>query len=149
MNAATIPSPALLTGDVMLPFALWPVAECVNGEYDVNAIAAKLGWTAAAVQSALEAIERELGASLTNVEAASIMEASSSTAAFDLDSFLDALTLATMETIGPVGEVIVEEALEEARDHPAPMSLIAYVVQDLREPQRSAFLGRLRTKGLL
>lgn len=148
MEATSIPRPAPLEGEIMLPFALWPVAELVDGRRNVSGIAASLNLSVATVQSALRSIEREIGQPLTDEAAAPIAAVSNAAPALTSEQVVDILMDTAVELVGPMGEVMVEDALDELGENAPPVELAYRVAQELREPQRSTFIARVRAKGL-
>lgn len=132
----------------MLPFALWPVAELVDGRRNVGGIAASLNLSVATVQSALRAIEREIGQPLTDDDAAAPVAVSNAAPALTPEQVVDILMDTAVELVGPMGEVMVEDALDELGEDAPPVELAYRVAQELREPQRSTFIARVRAKGL-
>ncbi|AFZ68609.1 hypothetical protein [Deinococcus peraridilitoris] len=148
MNATSVPLPTPLQEDTMLPFALWRVADLINGEHSVAVMASQLGMAVGDVQSALKAIEQHLGLALAAVGDRATPVESTSAPLLSGEDLFDLVSKTAVELIGPVGEVIVEDAIDELGEDVGAADLILRVAQDLREPQRSAFLGRIRAKGL-
>lgn len=145
MDAASIPQPRSLQGDAMLPFALWPVADLIDGQRTVNAIAGALSLSVGTVMSALGAIERELGVTLTDRAVAPAPVAAAGLTAADA---FDVIVEAAVNLVGPMGEVIAEDAIDEIGETASAVDLAYRVAQDLREPQRSTFLAKVRAKGI-
>lgn len=150
MDALSVPRAEPLSGNVMLPFTLWRVADLVDGRRSVGGIAGALNAPVAGVLGALEAVERELGVALTEAAAAPSAALPTADARPTLGgaALQDALVTVMVDLMGPMGEVIVEDAVDDVGEDAPSAELIARIAQDLREPQRGAFLGRLRAKGL-
>ncbi len=142
MNPSSIPTALNLADDAMLPFALWRYAELVDGQRELHSIATRLGVTPEAVAAALRQIDEELGAT-AEVEPVAPVPAS---AASDVE--VDLLIASAVDVMGPIGEVIVEDVLDELGDRTSISDLVMRVAEEIREPQRSVFLTKVRSKGL-
>ena len=129
----------------MLPFALWPVADLIDGQRTVSAMANTLSLSVATVLSALGTIERELGVTLTDRPVASVAAAPTGMTAADA---FDIVVETAVNLVGPMGEVIAEDAIDDIGETASAVDLAYRVAQDLREPQRSTFLARVRAKGI-
>ncbi|PYE55716.1 hypothetical protein [Deinococcus yavapaiensis] len=145
MEAASIPQPRSLQADAMLPFALWPVADLIDGHRTVSAIANALSLSVGTVVSALGAIERELGVTLTD---RAVVPTPVSTPSMTAADAFDIVVDAAVNLVGPMGEVIAEDAIDEVGETASAADLAYRVAQDLREPQRSTFLAKVRAKGI-
>lgn len=157
MSAAVSAEP--LGGNVLLPFGLWRVAALIDGRRSLEDLAAGAAISVQAAQGAVAAIERELGVRLTEGDAAPAAEVTpvgaaqvgaipAAQAVPGGPDLILLLTRTAVDLMGPMGEVLVEDALDDLGENPGAAELISRVALELREPQRGAFLARLRAKGL-
>lgn len=144
MEPNSVPSSAALTDDTMLPYNLWRVADLIDGKRTVEAIASAVGLDLPSAMRALQDIEQELGSSLVGAPGA-VSEVTVVTSA----EVVDAIAATAVDLMGPMGEVIVEDAFDEVGDEAPAIELISRVVDELREPVRTTFIVKLRAKGLL
>ncbi len=143
---------APLDGSVMLPFRLWRVADLMDGQRTLEDLAAGAALSLEDARGAVAAIERELDVRPTETvtptpstaEAAPPDRAAPPSGA----ALIELLIKTAVELVGPVGEVLVEDALDDLGENAAAAELISCVALELREPQRGVFLARLFTKGL-
>ncbi|WP_027482580.1 hypothetical protein [Deinococcus pimensis] len=146
MDAASVPRlPASVSAETLLPFSLWRVASLVDGQRTLGAIAGALGTGLPTVTNALREIERELGLPPQTPAAPA---ADTTAVVLAPDDVVDLLVDLTVEVMGPMGEVIVEDVVDELGEGAGLLALAERVAAELREPQRSAFIAKVRSKGL-
>ncbi len=143
MTAPSFPRPpAGLTDTSKLPFGLWSVVELADGRRDVDTIARNVGISVPMVEEVLQRAEAYL-----NAPAAGAGRATPATQSLT-DAVLDEVTRCLIASVGPMGDVMVDEALDEVGDDANLAELINALLQDMKEAAQAQFIQRLRQKGL-
>jgi hypothetical protein len=144
--SAALRLPAPVTAETLLPYSLWRVVALIDGQRTAAEVASTLGTPITNVTNALRDLERELGVTPVTPVTAPATDTSSVTLA--PDDAMDLLVAITVEVMGPMGEVIVEDVIDELGEDTPFMVMAERIASELREPQRSAFIAKVRSKGL-
>lgn len=144
--SAALRLPAPVTAETLLPYSLWRVVALIDGQRTAAEVASTLGTPITNVTNALRDLERELG--VTGVTPVTSPETDTSSVTLAPDDVMDLLVAITVEVMGPMGEVIVEDVIDELGEDTPFMVMAERIASELREPQRSAFIAKVRSKGL-
>ena len=144
--SAALRLPAPVTAETLLPYSLWRVVALIDGQRTAAEVASTLGTPITNVTNALRDLERELGVTPVTPVTAPATDTSSVTLA--PDDAMDLLVAITVEVMGPMGEVIVEDVIDELGEDTPFLIMAERIAGELREPQRSAFITKVRSKGL-
>jgi hypothetical protein len=144
--SAALRLPAPVTAETLLPYSLWRVVALIDGQRTAAEVASTLGTPITNVTNALRDLERELGVTPVTPDTSPATDTSSVTLA--PDDAMDLLVAITVEVMGPMGEVIVEDVIDELGEDTPFMVMAERIASELREPQRSAFIAKVRSKGL-
>lgn len=155
MSAPSIPRwPDGLREDTPLPFRLWRVLNLVDGQRSLDDLGRALQLTHADIMEALDTATRRLAgeaatpASAPVAPAAPVVTQVSRTSPPLIDALIDAVSACLVATIGPMGEVFIEEALDDLPEHATLEQLLRALGSDMKEPALGQFAARLRLKGL-
>lgn len=157
MSAPSIPRwPEGLREDTPLPFRLWRVLNLVDGQRSLDELGRSLQLTHADIVEALDTAARRLSCepAAPAVRAQPVAPptplapaASSSSPPLN-DAMIDAVSACLVATVGPMGDVLVEEALDDLPEHATLEQLLRALGSDMKEPALGQFAARLRLKGL-
>lgn len=147
--SAALRLPAPVTAETLLPYSLWRVVALIDGQRTAAEVASTLGTPITNVTNALRDLERELGVTpVTPVTPDTSPATDTSSVTLAPDDAMDLLVAITVEVMGPMGEVIVEDVIDELGEDTPFMVMAERIASELREPQRSAFIAKVRSKGL-
>ena len=142
MTAPRFPQPpAGLTDDSTLPYGLWGVVNLVDGRRDSDTIARNLGISVPMVEDVLARASAYLNAPAPAPRGAPASQTLT-------DALLDEVTRCLVASVGPMGDVMVEEALDEVGDDASLAELVNALLPDMKEAAQAQFIQRLRQKGL-
>lgn len=143
MTMPTFPQfPAGLSDDTKLPFELWRVMNLVDGRRDLDSIARTLGIGVPMLQDLFSQVEAYL-------KAPAPASAPASQPGGPLtDAVIDEVGRCLVAAVGPMGEVMLDEALDELDDEASLPELLGTLMRDLGESAQNQFFQRLRQKGL-
>ncbi|RJF71819.1 MULTISPECIES: hypothetical protein [Deinococcus] len=137
MTAATVipQRPAALKDDTPLPFGVWQVLHLVDGVRSVQGIAAALNISTEQVSAALEQAHTWIGRSVQREQVVT-------------DGTLQTVSQCLVSVMGPMAELIVDDALYEVGEKPTLAQVLSSIAAQLDEQHLHAFVRQLRTKGL-
>lgn len=127
--------PPGLTDGTALPFALWRVLHHVDGVQGASEVArlARVG-----PQDVAAALAQAAGwASRAAQRTQPVTDASA-----------QAVTQCVIAVVGPMGEFMVDDVLDELDEGATLSALLSGVAAQLSAPQVQAFVGQLRARGL-
>lgn len=127
--------PAALRDETPLPYSAWRVLNLVDGDRSVQDIARELNLGPEQVQDALTQAQAWTQRAVQRDQA--ITEAT-----------IASVTQCLMSVVGPVGEFIVDDVLEEAGDRATLSQVLGRIAPQLSEPHLHAFVRQLRARGL-
>lgn len=127
--------PAPLTDETPLPYAAWRVMNLVNGQRSIPEIARSLDVSFDDVRQALEQAQTWTNRAVHREQTVT-------------ENTIETVTQCLMSVVGPMGEFIVDDALDDIGERSTLSSLLANIASQINEPQLHAFVRQLRTKGL-
>lgn len=127
--------PPELRDETPLPFSAWKIMHLVDGQRSAQQIAAQLGLSLSEVQSALEQAENWTNRA---VQRDRVMT----------DAVIATVSQCLMSVVGPMGEFMVDDALDEVGEYPTLSQVLSNIATQLHETHLHAFVRQLRTKGL-
>lgn len=127
--------PADLTGETLLPFALWRVLHHVDGARNAAEVAQRARVQPQDVPSAVA--QAAAWASRAAQRTQPVTAASA-----------QAVTACVIAVVGPMGEFVVDDVLDDLGDGATLSALLSGVAAQLGEPQVQAFVRQLRARGL-
>ncbi|WP_245576178.1 hypothetical protein [Deinococcus murrayi] len=128
--------PAGLRDDLPLPFALWRVLHHVDGVR-----------TAAEVAALARMSPADVGTALAQAEAWVRRAAQRSQPV--TDEVLEAVTACVIAAVGPMGEFVVDDVLDElGEERPTLSTLLSALAGQLGEAQVPVFVRHLRARDL-
>lgn len=128
--------PPTLTDETPLPFAVWRVMNFVDGHNDLATIAQLAGVSIPEVQDALAKARQ--GAKQANQKSQKVSDA----LAHDVAQCVIAVQ-------GPIGEFMVDDALDELGDAATLQQLLDKIMLQLSDSQKAAFVRNVRAKGIV
>ncbi|EYB68535.1 hypothetical protein DEIPH_ctg021orf0048 [Deinococcus phoenicis] len=135
-QAAGVPSwPPGLTGDTPLPFAVWRVLHHVDGVRGVAEVAQLARTTPQEVAAAVA--QATAWASRATQRTQPVTDASA-----------QAVTECVIAVVGPMGEFLVDDVLDELGGGATLSALLSRVAAQLSEAQVQAFVRHLRARGI-
>lgn len=133
-NSAPVWPPAL-KDDTPLPFSAWRVLNLVDGNRTVAEIARELQLSHDQVAEALAQAQAWTHRAVQREQEVT-------------DAMILTVSQCLMSVVGPVGEFIVDDALEDAGSHATLSKVLAQIAPQLSETHLHAFVRQLRAKGL-
>lgn len=134
--AGTVPVwPSSLKDDTPLPFAAWRVLHWVDGRRSIREIAQQLG-------QSIEEVAAEMEVAL---DWAARMQQQSQVVTEDV---IDTVTQTLMSVVGPMGEFIVDDVLDDIGEKATLSQLLAGIAPELDEQHLQTFARLLHAKGL-
>lgn len=127
--------PAGLTDATPLPFALWRVLHHVDGVR-----------SAAEVAELARVAPQDVGAALAQAAAWAARAAQRTQPVTDASA--QAVTQCVIAVVGPMGEFMVDDVLDELGEAATLGALLSRVAAQLEETQVQAFVRQLRARGL-
>ncbi|GAA5514417.1 hypothetical protein Dcar01_03172 [Deinococcus carri] len=127
--------PPGLTGETPLPFAVWRVLHHVDGVRDAAEVARLARVTPQIVQATVA--QAAAWASRAAQRTQPVTEASA-----------QAVTQCVIAVVGPMGEFMVDDVLDELGEQIPLSTLLSRVAAQLSEAQVQAFVRHLRARGL-
>lgn len=135
-SAALIPQrPVALKDETPLPYAVWRVLNLVDGVRSIHTIASTLNIPDEQVSQALEQAHTWIGRAVQRDQVVN-------------DSTISTVSQCLVSVVGPMGEFIVDDALEDAGENPTLAQVLSGIASQLNEQHLHAFVRQLRTKGL-
>lgn len=127
--------PTALKDETPLPFNVWQVLDLVDGVRSVQAIAITLNIHPDQVNQALEQAHTWIGRSVQREQVIT-------------ESTINTVSQCLVSIVGPVGEFIVDDALDEAGENATLAQVLSSIASQLDEQHLHAFVRQLRSKGL-
>lgn len=127
--------PSALKDDIPLPFAVWRVLNLVNGQRTLEEIASTLNLSVDQVNQALDQAQSWIGRAVQREQVVA-------------ENTIDTVSQCLVSVVGPVGEFIVDDALEEVGKNPTLAQVLSAIAPQLSEQHLQAFVRQLRSKGL-
>lgn len=127
--------PAALRDETPLPYVVWRVMDQVDGRRSVADIGRELGLSAQAVAQALAQANEWTQRAAQRTQALT-------------PALQSSVEQCLLSVVGPIGEVVVEDALHEAGDSPSLEGLLSAIAEQLSEAQLHAFVRQLRARNL-
>lgn len=127
--------PPALRDDTPLPFSAWRVMHQVDGVKHLITIANTLDITIDDVHEALEQSE-------------SWTERAQKREQVITETIIENVNLCLINVVGPMGEFIVDDALDEVGENTTLSRLLSSIAAQLDETHLHAFVRQLRSKGL-
>jgi hypothetical protein len=127
--------PPGLTDSTPLPFAYWRVMHLTDGQRSIDRLVQTLGSTDAYVRQVLSEVRRSL-------ERAAAREQPVTQAA------QDALRQSLISVMGPMGDLVIDDALDDLPENTSLAALLAHVNAQLSASQSQTLASLLRTKGI-
>lgn len=127
--------PAALKDETPLPFNVWQVLDLVDGTRTVQAIAMTLNVSAEQVSQALEQAHTWIGRSVQREQVVT-------------EATINTVSQCLVSIVGPMGEFIVDDALDEVGENATLAQVLASIASQLDEQHLHAFVRQLRIKGL-
>ncbi len=140
----TISWPAGVTDQTPLPFNLWRILDALAARSAVGVGQALSSRSAAEAQLLSEAKIQE-ALSAAEQYAARIQRQEQVLS----DQLISEVGAALMACIGPMGQMLVEEALEELPSPPRLADFVRWLGAELEDTQRQMFGRQLRARGIL
>ncbi|AAF11386.1 hypothetical protein [Deinococcus radiodurans] len=127
--------PSGLRDDTPLPYAAWRVLDLVDGKRTLAQIAAHLDLAQEDVERALEQAQSWLGRALRREQPVT-------------EAVLDNVTQALVSVVGPIGEFLIDDALDQVGEGATLSALLGAVAPELDEAHLHQFVRQLRTRRL-
>ena len=127
--------PSGLRDDTPLPYAAWRVLDLVDGKRTLAQIAAQLDLAQEDVERALEQAQSWLGRALRREQPVT-------------EAVLDNVTQALVSVVGPIGEFLIDDALDQVGEGATLSALLGAVALELDEAHLHQFVRQLRTRRL-
>lgn len=134
--AGTVPQwPEGLKDETPLPFTAWRVLNWVDGKRSIREIAAQVGLSTEQVATEMESA----------LDWAARMHQQSKVIT---EEVIDTVTQTLMSVVGPMGEFIVDDVLDEVGNSATLSQLLAGIAPELDEQHLQTFARLLHSKGL-
>ncbi|ULH14933.1 hypothetical protein MF271_13265 [Deinococcus sp. KNUC1210] len=127
--------PPGLTDATPLPFIYWRVLHLIDGRRPLGLVAAALGTGEAQVRQVLGDVRAWLERQVQREQPVS-------------DALLELVTQTLISVVGPMGRLMMDDALDELEGQPTLSVLLSTLNQELSPPQSQALLRQLRTRGI-
>ena len=127
--------PAALKDETVLPFNVWQVLDLVDGKRSLQAIATQLQVRVDQVAQALEQAHTWIGRSVQREQVVT-------------EATIHTVSQCLVSIVGPMGEFIVEDALDEVGQNATLAQVLSSIASQLDEQHLHAFVRQLRSKGL-
>lgn len=134
-SAVLVTWPAGLTDDTPLPFALWRVMHHVDGRRGAEEVARLAGISPQDVPPLVTQAATWAGRAAQRSQP--VTEAAA-----------QAVTQCVIAVVGPMGEFVVDDVLDELGDGVTLGTLLSRVAAQLNETQVQAFVRHLRARGI-
>ncbi|MFC5849928.1 AsnC family protein [Deinococcus petrolearius] len=127
--------PAALRDETPLPYAVWRVMDHVDGRRSVADIGRALGLSAHTVAQAL-------------AQANEWTQRASQRSQALTPALRESVEQCLLSVVGPIGEVVVDDALQDVGESPSLEGLLSAIAEQLSEAQLHAFVRQLRARNL-
>lgn len=127
--------PPALRDDTPLPFSAWKVMNQIDGQTTLSTLASHLEITIETIQEAL-------------IQAQQWTERAQKREQIITETTIENVTQSLMNVVGPMGEFIVDDALDEVGENTTLSRLLSSIAAQLDETHLHAFVRQLRSKGL-
>ncbi|WP_291423017.1 hypothetical protein [Deinococcus sp.] len=127
--------PTALKDETPLPFSAWRIMHLVDGQRTAQQIVEQLGLSLDDLQVALEEAENWTNRA---VQREKVMT----------DAMIATVSQCLISVVGPMGEFMVDDALDEIGEHPTLSQVLGNIATQLHETHLHAFVRQLRSKGL-
>ncbi|MFC4452815.1 hypothetical protein [Deinococcus sonorensis] len=127
--------PVGLSDQTLLPFAMWRVLDVVDGRQHVSKLAATLGMPEPQIKQVVHTVEQHL-------ERAAQRERPIN------EEGLQLLTQCLNAVVGPMGRMMMDDALDDVGEQATLTRLIGALNAELNDTNRQAFLRQLRMRGI-
>ena len=127
--------PAGLRDDTPLPYAVWRVIDHLDGKRSLADLARDLGLSTQAVSQALAQAGEWTQRAAQRTQALT-------------PALQDSVEQCLLSVMGPIGEVVVEDALQDLGSSPTLEGLLSAIAGQLSEAQLHAFVRQLRARNL-
>ena len=127
--------PAGLSDATALPFVYWRVMHLIDGRRTLNAVADALGSTEAQVRQVVADVGRWLERVTQREQPMT-------------DALLESVTQTLISVVGPMGRLMMDDALDDLPDDPTLSALLTILQAQLSTQHSQALLRQLRTRGI-
>lgn len=127
--------PTGLRDDTPLPYSTWRVLDLVDGRRTLAQLSRELELSQEEVEQALEQAQSWTSRALRREQVVT-------------EALLDHVTQALVSVIGPIGEFMVDDALDAVGEQPTLSALLGTIAPELDEAHLHQFVRQLRTRGL-
>ena len=127
--------PPGLTDHTALPYEFWRIMHVTDGRRSIERVAQAIGGTEAQIRRALTEVRRWL-------ERASVREQPLTA------ETQEALRQALNSVVGPMGELMIDDALDDLPEDTALSALLGSLNTQLSEAHRQTLARLLRTRGI-
>lgn len=127
--------PPALRDDTPLPFFAWKVMNQIDGKKTLSTLANHLEMTTETIQEAL-------------IQTQQWTERAQKREQIITETTIENVTQSLMNVVGPMGEFIVDDALDEVGENTTLSRLLSSIAAQLDETHLHAFVRQLRSKGL-
>lgn len=127
--------PQHLKDETPLPYSVWHIVNRIDGKQTVGEIMALTGASLDEVTKALEQVENWVSRAVKREQVVT-------------EPIIDSVSQCLMSVVGPMGEFMVEDSLDEVGSEATLSQLLASLANQLEEQHLHAFVRQLRSKGL-
>lgn len=127
--------PPGMTDQTLLPFGFWRVMHVTDGRRSIERLAQALGSTEPQVRQVLAEVHRW-------IERATMREQPLTEATQDV------LRQALISVVGPMGELMIDDALDDLPEQTTLVALLGSLNAQLSEPHRQTLARLLRNRGI-
>lgn len=127
--------PEHLKDETPLPYAVWRLVDQMDGKRTVAEIMSHTGTSLDEVAHALEQVESWVSRAMKREQVVT-------------EPVIDAVSQCLMSVVGPMGEFMVDDALEDVGKNATLSQLLANLANQIEEQHLHAFVRQLRNKGL-
>ena len=128
--------PAGLSDATVLPFVYWRVMHLIDGRRSLGVVAAALNTTEEAVQQAVTEVKRW-------IQRMTVREQPMSS------ELQEAVTQQLMGIVGPMGRMMIDDALDDLPEQPTLSALLEALARQLGTQNAQTLLRQLRTRGIV
>ncbi len=133
-NSAPVWPPAL-QDDTPLPFSAWRVLDLVDGDRTIAEIAREVRLSTEQVTEALAQAQAWTHRAVQREQEVT-------------EAMISTVSQCLISVVGPMGEFIVDDALDDAGPHPTLSQVLGQIAPQLSEGHLHAFVRQLRARGL-
>lgn len=127
--------PAALKDETPLPYSAWRVLNLVDGDRSIQQIARELNQNTEQVVEALAQAQAWTHRAVQREQEVT-------------EAMISTVSQCLMSVVGPMGEFIVDDALDNAGPQATLSQVLAQIAPQLSEAHLHAFVRQLRAKGL-